>query len=169
MQRSLIAIVLLLAGTAIAGAAQKSNANAKEITLQACVMAGVDKDTYYMTRATEVTPSGGARLPEGAHGRRVLFWLHDDNDVRKHIGQLVEVKGTWRDLEKSEIELKAGRQKDGGLIVEFEGPGKDVLAPNSVVGPAVGTAGRAVPEHDDIPTYLVNVDVKEVRAMGACK
>ena len=34
------------------------------------------------------------------------------------------MRGKFQKLEKSEIELKAGPQKDGGLIVEFEGPGK---------------------------------------------
>jgi hypothetical protein len=55
------------------------------------------------------------------------------------------------------------------LVVEFEGPGKDVKASNSTVGPAVGTAGRVVPEKNDVPTYLAHINVKEVKLMGECK
>lgn len=169
MQRSLIAIAIALAVAPLAGAAQKPDSKNREITFHGCVMPGVDKDTYVMTQVMEMPRPGGVTMPEVAHGRRVLFWLHEDDDVKKHIGQMVEVRGEFRDLEKSEIELKAGRQRDGGVIVEFEGPGQDVKTPNSVVGPAVGTAGRVAPEKDDIPTYLAHIDVEEVKAMGACK
>jgi hypothetical protein len=171
MSRSLIALAMVLAAAPLAAASQDANAGSKtkEITLHGCVMPGTDKDTYVMTQVMEMPGAGGATMPEVAHGRRVLFWLHDDDDVKKHAGQMVMVRGDLRDLEESEIELKAGSQKEGGLVVEFEGPGTDVRASNDTVGAAVGTAGRTVPEKDDIPTYLAHIDVKEVQVMGACK
>ena len=55
-----------------------------------------------------------------------------------------------------------GEAKDGGLLVEFEGPGKDVRVSNTVVGGAVGTGGRATPEKTDIKTMLVKVNVTGV-------
>jgi len=83
---------------------------------------------------------------------------------------MVEVRGTFDGLKESEIEMKAGRQRDGGLVVEFEGPGPDVKVPNAQVGAAIGTAGRTEPEKDDIKTYLAIVDVKQVRVIsGTCK
>ena len=83
---------------------------------------------------------------------------------------MVEVRGEFSGLEESEIELKAGRQDKGGMVVEFEGPGRDVRVPNAAVGDAIGTSGRTVPEKDDIKTYLAHVDVKQVRVItGSCQ
>jgi hypothetical protein len=108
-------------------------------------------------------------MPAQAHGRRVIFWLDHDADVKNQIGLSVEVRGNLNKFEESEIEMKAGPAKDGGLLVEFEGPGKDVKVPNSTIGTAVGTANRTTPEKNDIKTFLVRVNVKSVRASGACR
>jgi len=170
MSRTFIALAFVVAMAPLAGASQNNaSSTEKKITFHGCVMPGVDRDTYVMTQVMEIPGPGGATMPEYAHGRRVLFWLHRDDDVKKHVGHMIEVRGGFRDLEKSEIELKAGTQKDGGLIVEFEGPGKDVRASNSTVGPAVGTAGRVVPEKNDVPTYLANINIEEVKVIGECK
>jgi hypothetical protein len=89
--------------------------------------------------------------------------------VKKHIGRMIEVRGQFSGLEESEIELKAGAQDRGGLVVEFEGPGRDVKVPNAAVGGAIGTSGRTEPEKNDVKTYLAYVDVKQVRVItGSC-
>ena len=67
------------------------------------------------------------------------------------------------------MEFKAGHQKDGSLVAEFEGPGRDVKAPNSVVGPALGTSGRVASEKDDVQTFLVKVKVESVRPDGTVR
>jgi hypothetical protein len=168
MSRSLIALAIVLAAVPLAAASQTANSTEKKITFHGCVMPGTEKDTYVITQVMEIPGPGGATMPEVAHGRRVLFWLHRDDDVKKHVGHMVEVRGHFRDLEKSELELKPGTQKDGGLIVEFEGPGKDVRASNSTVGAAVGTTGRVAPERNDVPTYLAHINVEEVKMAGEC-
>ena len=169
MSRSLIALAMVLAAVPAASASQQTNTTKREVTFHGCVMPGADTGTYVMTDVMAMPGAGGATMPEVAHGRRVLFWLHKDDDVKKHIGQMVEVRGEFSNLEKSEIELTEWPQKDGGLIVEFEGPGKDVRASNSAVGTAVGTAGRVVPEKNDVPTYLAHINVEEVKLVGECK
>lgn len=98
-------------------------------------------------------------MPEFAHGRQVFFWLSND----------AEVRGEFSGIKESEIEIKAGRHKDGGLIVEFEGPGKDVRSSTTATGAAVDTAGGAKPEKNDIKTYLLRVDVKAVMTTGTCQ
>ena len=140
----------------------------REVTFQGCMTPGIDKDTYILNPVTVLAEPQGGLLPEAAHGRRVFFWFDNDGELRKNGGRMVEVRGTVTGLEESEIELKAGRQKDGGLIVEFEGPGRDVRAPNATVGSAVGTGGRVVPEKNDLKAYLVRITVKEVKATGTC-
>ncbi|MGE3403923.1 MAG: hypothetical protein AB7K63_15115 [Vicinamibacterales bacterium] len=160
------AVALALAPAALA-AAQDRPADSKEqqITLRGCVVPA-ENDTYVMTNVVESPGASGTTMPAVAHGRRVMFWLKNDDEVRDHKNQMVEVSGKVSDLEESEIELKAGEYKDGGLLVEFEGPGRDVVASNADVGAAVGTAGRQ-PEENDIKTYLAEVDVTSVKALGA--
>ena len=140
------------------------------ITLQGCVRSGLESGTVLMTDVTEVTTGGQSAVPEEAHGRKVIFWLDKDDPLKSHVGHRVEVTGTRGSVEKSEIELKQGHQKTGGLVVEFEGPGHDVKASNSVVGGALGTSGRTQPEKDDIKTFLYKVKVDDVRALpGTCQ
>ncbi len=148
---------------------QASAATAAKITLHGCVRPGVDKDTVLMTDVIEVTDGVHSAMPAEAHGRKVLFWLDRDEPLKAHVGHMVELTGAQGGLEKSEIELKAGRQRDGGLVAEFEGPGRDVKAPNDIVGPAIGTAGRVATEKNDVPTFLVKVKVDKVRQVnGTC-
>jgi len=143
---------------------------AQQITLRGCVTPGVDSGTYLLTHVTERPAAGRSAIPTDAHGRKVLFWLDKDEGLRAHAGKMVEVMGTTGEIEKSEIELKPGRQASGGLIAEFEGPGKDVKAPTSVLGGAVGTSGTAGAPKDDIKTFLFKVKVDDVRvAEGSCQ
>lgn len=168
MRRSVLAVALALAAVPL-GAAQQERDNDKEVTIHGCVIPG-ERGTYAMTNVTEVPGPGGSVMPEYAHGRRVLFWLRNDDNVKKHIGRMVEVRGEFAGLKESEIEVKAGRQGDGGMVVEFEGPGRDVKVPNAAVGDAVGTAGRTEADKDDVKTYLAYVDVKQVRVItGSCQ
>lgn len=139
------------------------------ITLQGCVRPAVDPGRVIVTDVTEVAQAGRSTMPAEAHGRKVIFWLDKDDALKSHVGQMVQVTGTLGDIEKSEAELKAGSQKDGGLVVEFEGPGRDVKASNQVVGEALGTSGRTTPEKDDVPTFLMRVQVRDVRqTAGTC-
>ena len=102
-------------------------------------------------------------MPDEAHGRRVVFWLDKKDDMLKHANKPVEVKGNISGFENSEIELKNGAAKDGGLLAEFEGPGKDVRVANDVVGSAIGTSGRTTPEKNDVKTMLVKVTVNAIQ------
>jgi hypothetical protein len=171
MKKSAIAVTVALALSPLAASAQNASATARrEVVLHGCVMPGADRNSYVMTKVMEMPGPDGSVMPEVAHGRRVLFWLDNDGDVKRHMGRMVEVRGEFTGLQESEIELKAGRQKDGRLLVEFEGPGKDVVVPNETVGAAIGTAGRTEAEKNDIPTYLARVNVRMVRVMsGECK
>jgi hypothetical protein len=167
MKKSLMAAALALAAAPLGAWAQDSApkpSEPREITLRGCVVPGLDKDTFVLTHVTEVPPASGSVMPATAHGQRVVFWLDEKDDLLKHANSAVEVRGTFDGFEESEIELKAGSHPDGGLIAEFEGPGKDVRVANQTVAGAIGTSGRTEPEKDDIKTMLVKVDVKDVQA-----
>lgn len=167
MKATLIAAVMLLTMAPIAASQQQGNP--RPITFHGCVKAGLDRGTYTLSPVTHLVEPQAGQVPEFAHGRQIFFWLTDDAEVRKHIGKMVEVRGEFGTLEESEIEVKAGRHKDGGVIVEFEGPGRDVRTSAAASGAAVGTAGAAKPEKNDIKTYLLRINVKSVKATGTCQ
>ena len=161
-----IVAAVAISAMPLPAAAQKESAATpaagKAITLRGCVAPGVSKGTYILSQVSEATHAGQSAMPDSAHGRRVVFWLDKKNEMLTHVNQAVEVTGTINGFEDSEIELKNGDAKDGGLLVEFEGPGKDVRVSNTVVGGAVGTGGRTTPEKTDIKTMLVKVNVTGV-------
>jgi len=173
MKWSGIAAAMLLAAAPLAATQQSSSsstsptASTARITLQGCVRPGVDKDQVVVTDTTEIADAGKSALPAEAHGRKVIFWLDRDDALKPLVNRKVEITGTQGKIEKSEIELKAGHQKSGGLVVEFEGPGRDVKASNDVVGQPLGTAGRVQPEKNDIKDFLVHVKVDSVRQVSA--
>ena len=164
-------LALALAAVPIGAAAQdgsKQNAapaSDTTITLRGCVIAGQEKGTYVLTQVSEMPAAGRSAIPATAHGRRVVFWLDKDADLLKHANSAVQVTGVLNGIEESEIELKNGAKKDGGLLAEFEGPGKDVKVPNAVVAEAVGTSGRVTPEGSDIKTILMKLKVTDVKAV----
>jgi hypothetical protein len=141
------------------------NNQKREVTLQGCVTPGVDKGTVALTQVSEIAGAGQSVMPAEAHGRRVVFWLMPDTELAKNVGHMVQVRGKTDKIEESEIELKAGHQKSGGLVVEFEGPGKDIKVPNDVIGSTVGTAGRTTPEKNDLKTFLIRVNVDNVQTL----
>jgi len=181
MKWSATAAALVMAAVPIAAQPQQSTtqtpasttqtqaASSGKLTLHGCVRAGVEKDTVLMTDVKEVPQAGRSAMPTEAHGRKVLFWLDRDDALKPHVGRMVEVVGTQSGLEESEVELKAGRQKDGGLVAEFEGPGGDVKASNELVGQALGTSGRTQAEKNDVKTFLMKVKVESARPIaGNC-
>jgi hypothetical protein len=162
---------MLIAGAPLVAAQQDapSLSREREITLRGCVMPALN-DTFILTDVTQTPGPGGVTLPEVAHGRRVLFWIRNDAAIRNHPNKMIEVTGRFTNLKESEIELKAGRQSDGGLMVEIEGPGRDVRASNRTAGAELGTAGRQTPEKNDIKAYLAEVRVTYVREVaGSCR
>jgi hypothetical protein len=164
--RALVAFAgMLLVSPPILLAQDGGTTREREVTIRGCVVPA-ENNTYVMTGVTQSPGPGGAVLPEIAHGRRVLFWLKNDDSVKNHPNQLVEVTGRFTGLKESEIELKAGRQDTGGLVVEIEGPGRNVVTSNREAVAAVGAAGRQTPEKNDIKTYLAEVRVTHVREVG---
>ena len=172
MKWSGIAAAMLMAAAPIAAAQQSSSSSrvpsaaGGKITLQGCVRPGVDKDQVIVTDTMEIAEAGKSAIPTEAHGRKVIFWLDRDDALKPLVNRKVEITGMQGKIEKSEIELKAGHQKAGGLVVEFEGPGRDVKASNDVVGQPLGTSGRVAAGKNDIPDFLVRVKVDSVRQVS---
>ena len=157
------ATVAAAALVAAAPAAQQHEGHDKwgtvgqNITITACVEKGQKDDTFLLTNVADV-PVHPATMG------KVVYWLDSIKEIRKHVGHQVRVNGKITEVEKSEMEVKAGDDKQGGWYVEIEGPGKDVRAPASKVG--VETGGRKN-EADDIKTTLVKLKVSDVTMVAA--
>jgi hypothetical protein len=144
----------------------------KDLTVRGCVVRGVDKDTFALTNVTEVMKNGLSTIPTASQGHRVILWFNKDDDFKDHVAEMVEVKGKMGEIKESEVELKAGKQKDGGLVAEFEGPGKNVKVPNDALGDSIGTAGRTDTDKDkkDLKVFLIKVNIDDIKRVdGNCR
>lgn len=131
------------------------------VALQGCVMPAEKKDTFIVTGVKELPVPDS---PMGRFGPR-YYWLDKDTKAfREHLGHQVLVTGKISDVKRSEIELKSGAM-DGGMVVEIEGPGRDVVT--SAANAAVTPAARA--NNDDIKITLLKVKVDKIEMVaGTC-
>jgi len=119
MKGTFITAALLVGLVPMVGLAKdegNGSAGRRTVTLQGCVIPGLEKGTAALTSVTEIAQAGQSVMPAEAHGRQVVFWLTPDDQIIQHVGQRVEVHGQTTKIEKSEIELKEGHQKSGGLV-----------------------------------------------------
>jgi hypothetical protein len=156
----LVFAIALAAGTSSVAAQAQADGKKYEkgatVTLQGCVVAAEKKDTYILTNVRE-WPIANSEM--GKFGKR-YYWIDKaSKDMKAHLGHTIQVIGKISDVEKSEIEIKAG-ENGMGLNVEIEGPGRDVVTPaaNANINPA----GRKA-EKNDIPITLLKLKVEEIK------
>ena len=165
--------VAFSASLALAAAASAQDAPAAgprfgdPLVLRGCVASGAQSGTYILKDVVEVD-SSGAEKPAPRIVNPMLYWFKDASGLAPHLGKRVEVAGKIEGLEQSEVELKAGAQEDGSLVVEVEGPGQDVVADAASLPRVAGTTGRE-PETDDVKTTLIKVTMGHVKGIeGNC-
>ena len=127
------------------------------VTLQGCVVAGDKKDTYVLGNVREWPM---ATTDMGKHGRR-MYWIDKKgDDMKEHLGHQIQVTGKITDVKKSEIEMEDSARKNG-LVVEIEGPGRNVetTAANAGVAANHGT--------EDIPITLLMLKVEELKMLSS--
>lgn len=128
------------------------------VTLQGCVTAAKDKDTWVLTNVRE-WPIGNSDM--GKYGRR-YYWIDKNaKDFRAHGGHTVQLTGKITEVKKSEIDVKTG-DSDGGMNVEIEGPGKDV---KTTAENAQATVGAITGK--DIPITLLKLKIDDVKMVAA--
>jgi len=129
------------------------------ITLQGCVIAAEKKDTYVLSRVQE-WPLANSEM--GKYGPR-FYWIDKKgDDMKAHLGHTVQVIGKITEVEKSEMELRAG-ENGAGQVVEIEGPGRDVVT--SAANAGVNMASR--PNKNDIPITLLKLKVEELKMVSS--
>ena len=128
------------------------------VTLQGCVVTAEKKDTFVLTNVREWPLS---TTDMGRFGKR-MYWIEKTDKMKGHVGHTIQVIGKITDVEKSEMELKAG-ESGNGFNVEIEGPGRDVVA-------AAGDAGvkpESRPNTGDIPITLLKLKIDELKMVAA--
>ena len=107
----------------------------------------------------DIMLSGASALNAGQLTDRVFYWLDDDEDLSKHVGQMVEVKGDLGDFKKGEVEI----DRDGDFTkIELKLGGKTEKA-------RVPTAWLGVPQSEgDFDIVSRKIDVDKVKVLGAC-
>ena len=89
---------------------------------------------------------------------RVFYWLDDDDDLSKYVGQMVEVKGELGDFKKGELTIK----HDGEFTnIELDLAGKKDKArvPTSWLGPR---------NEGEFDIASRKIDVDKVSVIGSC-
>jgi hypothetical protein len=128
------------------------------VTLQGCVVAAEKKDTFILNNVREWPV---ATTDMGKFGKR-MYWIEKTDKMKGHVGHTIQVIGKITDIEKSEMELKAG-ESGNGFNVEIEGPGRDVVTP-------AGNAGvkpESRPNKNDIPITLLKLKIDEIKMVAA--
>ena len=94
----------------------------------------------------------------------VFYWIDDENDFAKYVGQRVEIVGEMSGtLRKGELEIK---HENGFTELEFEVGGREATArvPRAWFGPAV----REASQDADLDVVVRTVDVEKVTVLGPC-
>jgi hypothetical protein len=145
----------LIIGSA-AVSAQSEPTKGSSVMLTSCVEKGQKDDTYVLTHVADV-PSHPA-----THGGRVVYWLDRDTakKLKPHVGHQIRVSATVSDVDKREMEIKS---TDEGMLVEIQGPGRDVRTTPNKAGVPV-TAAMA---GHDMKTTLVKLKVDKLDMVAA--
>ena len=83
----------------------------------------------------DIMLSNATAIGSALSADRVFYWLDDDDDLSKHVGQMVEVKGDLGDFKKGEVDI----DKDGDFTeIELKLGGKTEKArvPTTWIGAA---------------------------------
>jgi hypothetical protein len=163
MRTGIALVVALGIGFGMSSASAREQADGKKydkgatVTLQGCVVAAEKKDTFVLTNVRE-WPVANSDM--GKFGKRYYWIDKGSKEFKAHLGHTVQVIGKISDVEKSEIEFKAG-ENGIGTNVEVEGPGKDVVTSPSNASVA------AQPKKSEIPITLLKLKVEDVKMTAA--
>jgi hypothetical protein len=106
--------------------------------------------------------AAGANVPVGTSGvmDRVFYWLDEEDDLTKHIGKHVRIKGEVDDFEKGEIEIE--RKGDHAEVtLEFDGKEEKIRMP-------LHWLGRGIKDDVEFDFVARKVDVDDVDVIGPC-
>jgi hypothetical protein len=141
-----------------------------DVTIRGCVRtvdpaaAAVPSQLVWSRNNVMITGIPNVDLPVATSGTarpRFFYWLEDDEDLAKHIGQMVEVKGDLEDFEKGEVEI----DRDGDSTeIKVKWGGKEQKA----TIPTAWLKGTGLDKDQEYDIIARRIDVDDVRLIGAC-
>jgi hypothetical protein len=160
---SLAAASLSLATLAAAGQQPSVVVNDNDITIRGCVgrmsPGGPTDERMLVWTRGDIMLSNPSALRSGQLAERVFYWLDDDEDLSKHIGQMIEVKGDLGDFKKGEVDI----ERDGNFTkieLKLDGKTERARVPTAWLGTSRGEG-----EFDIVSR---KIDVDSVKILGAC-
>jgi hypothetical protein len=101
--------------------------------------------------------------PAGLTGR-VFYWIDDEDDLAKHLGKHVEIKGELEDFEKGKVKM----ERDDGYTkvkLELDGKTEEARVPTSWLRSSTGR------DEDDQEVKIVvrKIDVNHIKVLGDCR
>ncbi len=125
----------------------------EKVTLVGCAVRGDGDGDGFLLANSEQGPS------------RMLYWLDDDDDeVKKLMGQLVEVTGEVEgDVKRGEIEIE---RENGMIELEIKAGGRKATVKLADVPSAVGAPNAAKDREQELPYLVRKLDVQSARAVA---
>jgi hypothetical protein len=180
---SATALVAMMLSPAIVAESAATRANDK-VKITGCVIRTNDQgsggnrslvvwsggDVVFANAVVEFEPASDSKeiarvVGTSGGGVPIFYWLDDDDDLGKHVGELVELKGELdEDFEHGEIKFD---RKGDFTEIEFEVDGKDVKA--RVPTTMLTSADDKESDKDDRKYNIVvrKVDVDDVKMLSA--
>lgn len=169
-----LAVVLMAMALAPVRAQQPAvTVDGDDITIRGCIrqastqpqaaptMLVWSRSDIMLAGVTAVGPDAPNPVGTAGLAGRVFYWLDDEEDLAKYVGQQVEVQGELEDFEKGQIEI----ERDGEFVdIELDLDGKEEKArvPISWLGEG------GLPKDREIDIVARRIDVEKVRVLGAC-
>jgi hypothetical protein len=97
--------------------------------------------------------------PSGLSGR-VFYWMKDNDKLKRHVGQQVEITGELEDIEKGRIEI----DRDGDFTkieLDLDGRKETARVPTSWLSPGAR-------QEQEIDILARRIDVEDVKVIGVC-
>lgn len=165
LRMALSASLVALAGM---GGAASAAADDKDIVIRGCVTDAsapsvVAPSTFVWSRSDIVLAAAEARSTAVPLRDRILYWLDDDegDDLAKHRGQRVEIKGELEDFEKGKVEVD--RKDDYTKVkLQLDGKTEEAKVPSSWLNE------WASQKDQKFEIVARRVDVKKISVIGSC-
>jgi hypothetical protein len=165
LRMALSAAVVALAGI---GAAAGASADDKNIVIRGCVTDAtapsvVAPSTLVWSRSDIMLAAAEARTTAVPLRDRVFYWLDDDegDDLAKHRGQRVEIRGELEEFEKGKVEVD--RKDDYTKVkLHLDGKTEEAKVPSSWLNE------WANPKDQKFDIVARRIDVKKINVLGTC-
>ena len=166
---TLIGLLALAVAAPVAGQAPDVSAHDRHVVIQGCVAeAGArdvrprsllvwTRDNVVLTRAQAV--SGFPVVEPGDDPEPFVYWLEDDTDLARFVGQYVEVDGELTDIAEADVRLRPVTE----ITLDLGGERGVAYVPSAWLQPA-GTPAAVTYD-----TQVRRIDVERVQVLRACE